>query len=75
MIKQCELKVQHDHLSYPRHAMHVYAYNDHCDQWNDIMLESLPGPITTNIAQDTKKDNFKQLADVEMPKSPMKQVT
>ena len=34
------------------------------------MLQSLPGPITTNIAQDAKKDNFTQIADVEMPKKP-----
>ena len=36
----------------------------------DIMLQSLPGPIMTNIAQDTKKDKFTQIADVEMPKKP-----
>ena len=70
ILQQCELKVRHDHPSYPRHTMHVYAYNDHCDQWNDIMLQSLPGPITTNIARNTKKDNFTQIADVEMPKKP-----
>ena len=34
------------------------------------MLQSLPGPITTNITKDTKKDNFTQIADVEMPKKP-----
>ena len=50
--------------------MHVYANNDHCDQWNDIMLQSLPGPIMMNIAWDTKKDNFTRIADVEIPKKP-----
>ena len=48
MLQQCELKAHHDHPSYPRHAMHVYAHNDHCDKWNDIMLRSLPGTISTN---------------------------
>ena len=39
----------------PRHAMHVYAHNDQCDQWNNFMLQSLPGPIITSTPYDTKK--------------------
>ena len=47
--------------------MHVYAHNDQCDQWNNFMLQSLPGSITTSTASDTKKDHFTQLANVVMP--------
>ena len=75
MLQQCELRVSHDDPTYPRHAMHVYAHNDQCDQWNYFMLQSLPGSIIINTASDTKKDHFTQLADVLMPEKPIKQVT
>ena len=70
MLQQCELKVSHDDPTYPRQAMHVYAHNDQCDQWNNFMLQSLPGSITTSTASDTKKDHFTQLANVVMPEKP-----
>ena len=34
------------------------------------MLKSLPGTISTNTAQDTKKDHFTQLANVKMTENP-----
>ena len=70
MLQQCELKVSRDDPTYPRHAMHVYAHNDQCDQWNYFMLQLLPGSITTSTTCDTKKDHFTQLADVVMPEKP-----
>ena len=54
MLQQCELKVSRDDPTYPRQAMHVYAHNDQCDEWNNFMLQSLPGSITTSTASDTK---------------------
>ena len=70
MLQQCELKVLRDDPTYPRQAMHVYAHNDQCDQWNNFMLQSLSGSITTSTASDTKKDHFAQLANVVMPEKP-----
>ena len=70
MLQQCELRVHPDHPSYPRHAMHVYAHNDHCDKWNGIMLKSLSCTISANTTRDTKKDHFIQLANVKMPENP-----
>ena len=70
MLQQCELRVSRDDPTYPRHAMHVYAHNDQCDEWNYFMLQSLPGSIIINTASDTKKDHFTQLANVLMPEKP-----
>ena len=70
LLQQCELKVPCTHPKYPKHAMHVYAQNKYCNEWNDFMLESIPGETTTCIAHDSKKDNITRLADVNIPDKP-----
>ena len=50
--------------------MHVYTQNIHCDEWNDFLINSLPGDMTTSYACDTKNDTFTQLTDVTIPEKP-----
>ena len=47
--------------------MHVFAQNDHCDEWNVRRLALLPGTVSTSVASDGKKDDCAQLATVDMP--------
>ena len=70
LLQQCELKVPCTHPKYPKHAMHVYAQNKYCDEWNDFMLETIPGETTTCNAHDSKKDNVTRLADLNIPDKP-----
>ena len=50
--------------------MHVYAQNVHCDAWNENRLILVPGKEFTNIATDSKKDDYTELANVTMPTNP-----
>ena len=68
--KSHELKLNSNHENYPLDAMHVYAQNVHCDAWNEYRLKLLPGREFTNIATDSKKDDFTELANVTMPSNP-----
>ena len=52
--------------NYPSDAMHVYAQNGHCDEWNTYKLKLLLGKEFTNIATDSKKDDFTELANITM---------
>ena len=66
MLQQCELKVTPTDDTYPRHAMHVYAQNKYCDDWNETCLHfSLENNIDT-LLQDGKKDDCTEMADVHM---------
>ena len=56
--------------NYPHDAMHVYAWNAHCDEWNAYKLKLLPGKEFTNIATDSKKDDCTELATITMPTNP-----
>ena len=47
--------------------MHVFAQNEHCDEWNARRLDLLPGTLSTSVASDGKKDDCAQLASVSMP--------
>ena len=47
--------------------MHVFAQNEHCDEWNVRRLALLPGTVSTREASDRKKDDCAQLATVNMP--------
>ena len=38
MLWSREISIGHDHKDYPLKAMHVYAKNSSCDEWNKIML-------------------------------------
>ena len=50
--------------------MHVFAQNEHCDEWNARRLALLPGTLSTSVASDGKKDDCAQLASVSMPERP-----
>ena len=58
MLQSCELKLNPNNENYPHDAMHVYAQNVHCDEWNENRLKLLPGREFTNAATDNKKDAF-----------------
>ena len=70
MLHSRELKINPNHENYPHDAMHVYAQNVHCDEWNENRLKLLPGKQYTNIAIDSKKDDCTELANVTMPTNP-----
>ena len=55
---------------YPSDALHVYAQNVYCDEWNTYKLKLLPEKEFTNIATDSKKDDCTELADITMPTNP-----
>ena len=38
MLQTCELKMNPDNENYPHNAMHVYAQNAYCDEWNIFKL-------------------------------------
>ena len=70
MLQACELKLNPDNEKYPHNAMHVYAWNAYCDEWNTFKLKLLPGKEFTNIATDSKKDDCTELANITMPINP-----
>ena len=70
LLQQHEVKVEHTHPKYPRNAMHVFAQNKYCDEWNVFMLKSLPGDTSICVAHDSKKDNIMNLADINIPDKP-----
>ena len=67
MLQACELKPNPSNENYPHDAMHVYAHNAHCDEWNAYELKLLPAKEFTNIARDSKKDDSTELANITMP--------
>ena len=72
MLQACELKLNPNNENYPQDAMHVYAQNAHCDEWNEYKLKLLPGTEFTNIATGSKKDDCTELANITMPTNPCK---
>ena len=72
MLQACELKLNPNNENYPCDAMHVYAQNAHCDEWNTFKLKFLSGKEFTNIATHSKKDDCTELANITMPTNPCK---
>ena len=70
MLQDCELKLNPNNENYPCDAMHVYAQNSHCDEWNTFKLKLLPGKEFTNVAPDSKRDDCTELANITMPANP-----
>ena len=70
MLQNCELKMNPNDEKYPSDALHVYAWNAYCDEWNAYKLKLLPGEEFTNIAIDSKKDDCTELANITMPTNP-----
>ena len=48
-------------------AIHVYYQNQYCDEWDERMLDMLPGKKFTSTDQDSRKDTHTRLADIDMP--------
>ena len=67
ILQACELKLNPNNDNYPHDVMHVYAWNAHCEEWNEYRLKLLPGKEFTNIATDSKKDDCTELTNVSMP--------
>ena len=67
MLQDCELKLNPKNENYPCDAMHVYARNASCDEWNTFKLKLLPGKEFTNIATE---DDCTEIANITMPKNP-----
>ena len=55
MLQSCELQITQDDPNYLTNAMHVFAQNEHCDEWNARRLALLPGTVSTSVASDGKK--------------------
>ena len=65
LLQACELKVGPDDETYPKQAMHVYAEDVHCNEWNNFMLSMLPGQEFVIPAIDGKRDVSTNLAKVQ----------
>ena len=70
MLQTCKLKLNPSNENHPHDAMHTYAQNAHCDEWNKNRLKLFPGREFTNIATDSKIDDCTELANVTMPTNP-----
>ena len=55
-------------LQCPCDAMHVYAWNKSCDEWNEKRLQMLDGIAYESIALDSKRDDYTQLAMLHLTK-------
>ena len=69
-LKSCEFKIGPGEDGYSMAAIHVYYQNQYCDEWNERMLDMLPGEKFTSAAQDSRKDNHTRLVDADMPPEP-----
>ena len=70
MLMSRELTIPRDDDRYPHTAMHVYAQNMYCDEWNEYMLHRLHGPMFSNVAIDSKKDTSTNLANIMFSDKP-----
>ena len=68
MLHSCEMNIPHTDPRYPINAMHVYAQNKHCAEWNNTRLDSIQDTLYTNNAHDVSKDdsiNILQITIIE----------
>ena len=70
MLKSQQLKFDHTHDTYPLEAMHVYAKNSSCDEWNKIMLDRINSERYIHLAVDSAKDTGTNLANVNISDNP-----
>ena len=68
LLQNCELHVKENDIQYPCDAMHVYAWNKSCDEWNEQRLHMLDGRVYESIALDSKRDDCTQLATLHLTK-------
>ena len=55
---------------YPRDAMHVYAQNVYCNEWNNTCLDQLDSKLYSSAAQDFSKDRSTNLENITFPSNP-----
>ena len=67
MLCSCEMNILHTDPSYPINAMHVYAQNKYCAEWNNIHLDSIQGTLYTNITHDVSKDDSINISNITLP--------
>ena len=67
-MQNCELHVTENDPQYPCDAMHVYAWNKSCNEWNEKRLQMLDGIAYESIALDSKRDDCTQLATLHLTK-------
>ena len=70
MLQSCELHLLPNDNGYPRDAMHVYAQNVYCNEWNKTRLDQLDSKLYSSVAQDFSKDRSTNLANITFPSNP-----
>ena len=65
-----ELRCVPGDATYPYSAMHVYAQNVYCDEWNEYMLDHLEGDMVMCIVQDSQKDTSTNMANITISDKP-----
>ena len=70
MLQSRQLKFDHTHAAYPLNAMHVYAKNSSCYEWNKIMLDQINSEQYMHLAVDSAKDTGTNLAHVNISDNP-----
>ena len=68
LLQNCELHVTENDTQYPCDAIHVYAWNKSCDEWNEKRLHMLDGIAYESIALDNKRDDGTWLATLHLTK-------
>ena len=68
LLQSRELFCSYSDADYPHSALHVYARNEHCDNWNNTRLDALPGPVVECYARDRTRDANSNLMNVPFPK-------
>ena len=64
MLRSCEMNIPHTDPAYPINAMHVYAQNKHCAEWNNTRLDSIQDTLYTNNAHDVSKDGSINISQI-----------
>ena len=70
LLRSCELTVPHTDPHYPIDAIHVYAMNEHCSNWNTIRLNMVDGHMYTAVATNLTRDCNTNLANMSFPTNP-----
>ena len=70
ILRSREVSCSSQDINYPYRAMHVFAQNIYCDEWNEKMLEKTPGELVTHVATDSRKDTSTNLANIKLSDRP-----
>ena len=70
LLRSRELGCVPGDATYPYSAMHVYAQNVYCDEWNEYMLDRLDGDMVMCIAKDSRKDTSTNMANIMISDKP-----